>query len=121
MHKDLLEAESEVKQGLIALLLDLEQARKACWAQGFGLDTIHELMGSCGPFGGGKTNILKSKEDNEKCENLTEIWNEILGEKGARVWSTKKRSNKCMAIAEYGSISTGIKTSSNISQTWRNA
>jgi hypothetical protein len=90
VHKDLLEAESEVKQGLMASLLDLEQARKACWAQGFDLDTIDELMGSCGPFGDSKKNILKSKEDNEKCENLTEIWNEILGEKGARVWSTKK-------------------------------
>jgi hypothetical protein len=47
-------------------------------------------MGSCGLFGDSKKNILKSKEDNEKCENLTEISNEILGEKGARVWSTKK-------------------------------
>jgi hypothetical protein len=90
VHQKLLEAESEVKHGLMALLLDLEQARKACWAQGFDLDTIDELMGSCGLFGGSKKDVLKSKEDNEKCENLTEIWSEILGEKGARVWSTKK-------------------------------
>ena len=52
-------------------------------------------------------------EDNEKSEYLTEIWNEILGEKEARVWSTRKDRINAWLLQNMATSPQGSKNHRN--------